>query len=147
MPAEKTWYKIDNENEVFSPSLLVYPDRIENNIRKMAGIAGDITRLWPHVKTHKMSEIVKLQMKHGIYKFKCATISEAEMVARCGVKDILLAMQPVGPHIERFFRLKQAFQNVDISCIADSEEILYLLSEMANRIMPKPGYGLTLIQV
>ena len=80
-----------------------------------------------------MSEIVKLQMKHGIYKFKCATISEAEMVARCGATDILLAMQPVGPHIERFFRLRQAFQNVNISCIADSEEILYQLSEMACR--------------
>ena len=46
-------------------------------------------------------------MKHGISKFKCATISEAEMVARCGANDILLAMQPVGPIIERFFSLKR----------------------------------------
>ena len=74
-------------------------------------------------------------MNHGISKFKCATISEAEMVARCGATDILLAMQPVGPNIERFFRLKQAFQNVNISCIADSEEILVQLSEMASAMI------------
>jgi D-serine deaminase-like pyridoxal phosphate-dependent protein len=131
MPAEKQWYKIENENEVFSPSLLVYRDRIESNIRKMAAMAGDVTRLRPHVKTHKMPEIMRLQMNHGIFKFKCATIAEAEMAARCGSMDILLAMQPVGPNIERFFRLKQAFLDVNISCIADSEQILIQLSEMA----------------
>ena len=72
-------------------------------------------------------------MNHGIFKFKCATISEAEMAARCGANDILLAMQPVGPNIERFFRLKQAFQNVNFSCIADSEQIIIQISDMACR--------------
>lgn len=133
MASVNQWYKIDNEDEVFSPSLLVYPDRIENNIRRMVVMAGDIERLRPHVKTHKMSEIIRLQMKYGIHKFKCATISEVEMVAGCGATDILLAMQPVGTNIERFFRLKQAFPNANISCIADSELILMQLSEMAVR--------------
>jgi D-serine deaminase-like pyridoxal phosphate-dependent protein len=133
MQAKEQWYKIENENEVFSPSLLVYQDRIENNIRKMTAMAGDVTRLRPHVKTHKMPEIIRMQMNHGIYKFKCATVSEVEMVARCGASDILLAMQPVGPGIERFFRLREAFKNINISCIADSEQILVQLSEMAIR--------------
>src|SRR5450759_3248640 len=73
-------------------------------------------------KTHKKSEIIKMQMKHGMYKFKCATISETEMVASCGAKDILLAIQPVGPNLGRFFQLKQKFRGTKISCIADSEE-------------------------
>jgi D-serine deaminase-like pyridoxal phosphate-dependent protein len=132
MTQANQWYKIDNEDEVFSPSLLVYPERIESNIHEMLTMAGGVRRLRPHVKTHKMPEIVKLQMRQGINKFKCATISEAEMVARCGATDILLAMQPVGPGIERFFRLRQAFQNSEISCIADSEEILLQLSAMAS---------------
>ena len=72
------WYVADNVNEVNSPALLVYPDRIEHNIKKMIEISGGINLLRPHVKTHKMSEITKLQMKYGINKFKCATISEAE---------------------------------------------------------------------
>ena len=132
MAPANQWYKIENEDEVFSPSLLVYPERIESNIRKMLTIAGGVSRLRPHVKTHKMAEIIIMQMNHGISKFKCATISEAEMAARCGATDILLAMQPVGPNIERFFRLKKAFQNSDISCIADSEEILFQLSAAAT---------------
>ncbi len=126
------WYQVENISEVNSPSLLIYPDRIEYNIKKMIGIAGNSSRLRPHVKSHKMSEIVKLQMKHGINKFKCATISETEMVASCGAKDILLAMQPVGPNIERFFRLKKEFPGAIISCIADSDSVIEKISALAT---------------
>ncbi|MGD0753467.1 MAG: D-TA family PLP-dependent enzyme [Bacteroidales bacterium] len=127
------WYKIDNVQEVSSPSLLIYPVRVEANIRKMIEIAGSADRLRPHVKTHKMAEIIKLQMKYGIYKFKCATISETEMVASCGAPDILLAVQPVGPNIGRFLKLKQEFNSTKISCIADNEEVIIQLSDMARK--------------
>ncbi len=126
------WYQLDNISEVNSPSLLVYPDRIEYNIKKMIEIAGGSHRLRPHVKSHKTPEIVKLQMKHGINKFKCATISETEMVASCGAKDILLAMQPVGPNINRFLKLKKAFPEALISCIADSESVIEKISSEAS---------------
>ena len=133
IPSELLWYQIDNVNEVSSPSLLVYPDRVEANIKKIIDIAGSVDQLRPHVKTHKMSEIIKLQMKYGIYKFKCATISETEMVATCGATDILLAMQPVGPNIGRFFNLKQVFNKIKISCIADNEDVIIQLSNMARK--------------
>jgi D-serine deaminase-like pyridoxal phosphate-dependent protein len=131
--SNKSWYQVSNADEVNSPALLVYPDRIEENIQKLIAIAGDINRLRPHVKTHKMPEIIRLQMKAGIYKYKCATIAEAEMVAKCGAPDILLAMQPVGPNIDRFFRLKKEFSKSKISCIADSENIIIQLSDMARK--------------
>jgi len=54
-----------------------------------------------------MRRKTKESHKNGINKFKCATISETEMVAGCGAPDILLALQPVGPNIARFFKLKQ----------------------------------------
>jgi D-serine deaminase-like pyridoxal phosphate-dependent protein len=127
------WYQINNADDVPSPALLVYPDRIENNIRKLIEIAGGVDHLRPHVKTHKMSEIIRMQMKSGITKFKCATIAETEMVARCGAPDILLAMQPVGPNIDRFFKLMQEFRNTKIACIADNEEIIIQLSDMARK--------------
>jgi D-serine deaminase-like pyridoxal phosphate-dependent protein len=71
-------------------------------------------------------------MKQGIRKFKCATISEVEMVAACGADDILLAMQPVGPNLERFFSLKRKFRMSNISCIADSEAVIRQLSALAS---------------
>src|SRR5450759_690543 len=107
--SKNNWYIVNNVRDVSSPSLLIYPDRIEHNIRKIISIAGNIDLLRPHVKTHKIPEIIKLQMKYGIHKFKCATIAEAEMVAGCGADDILLAYQLVGPNLDRFFNLKQGF--------------------------------------
>ena len=127
------WYTIDNPDEVNSPSLLIYPERIEMNVKRMISIAGDPGMLRPHVKTHKMPEIVRLQIKHGIGKFKCATIAEAEMTAECGAKDILLAYQPVGPNIRRFFSLKKKYPDVKISCIADCGDVIKQLSENAVR--------------
>jgi D-serine deaminase-like pyridoxal phosphate-dependent protein len=129
----KSWYLVNGLAELTSPSLLVYPDRIESNIRKMIEIAGNVDRLRPHVKTHKMSEIIRLQQKYGIYKFKCATIAETEMAASCGANDILLAIQPVGPNIPRFFKLKQEFRKTKIACIVDNEEIIIQLSDMSRK--------------
>jgi len=126
------WYVINNAGDVPSPALLIYPDRIEYNIREMISVAGDVDLIRPHVKTHKMAGIIRLQMKYGIYKFKCATIAEAEMIAGCGASDILLAYQPVGPNIDRFFHLKHKFPDIKISCIADSEEVIRQLSETAR---------------
>ncbi|MBW6501431.1 MAG: D-TA family PLP-dependent enzyme [Bacteroidales bacterium] len=122
------WYTVSNAEELLSPALIVYPDRIEQNIRTMISIAGDVKRLRPHVKTHKMAEIIRLQMSLGISRFKCATVSEVEMVAGCGADDILLACQPVGPDIGRFFNLRQVFPKIKISCLADTPKIIHQLS-------------------
>jgi len=128
----KEWYVIDNMDDVFSPTLLVYPDRIEKNILSMIKCAGSAKRLRPHVKTHKMPEIIRMQMNHGINKFKCATIAEAEMVATCGALDILMAYQPVGPNIKRYFKLIRSFPETRFSCITDSEETIKELSKAAS---------------
>ncbi len=125
------WYTISKPEEIPSPALLIYPERININIKKMTEIAGSVERLRPHVKTHKMAEVIKLQMEQGITKFKTSTISESEMVASCGANDILLAIQPVGPNLDRFFTLKKEFRDSKISCIVDSEEIITKLSGLA----------------
>ena len=52
------WYKVSNEEELFTPSLVVYPLRIKKNIESMIRISGGVERLWPHIKTHKMSKII-----------------------------------------------------------------------------------------
>ena len=125
------WYEIANVHEIASPALAFYPERIEENIRRMIRIAGDAGRLRPHVKTHKTGEIVKLQLKHGIRRFKCSTIAEAEMTAAAGAPDVLLAMQPVGPAIARFFALQRRFSATFFSAIVDSEDVIRAIAEAA----------------
>ena len=97
----------------------------------MIAVAGDAGRLRPHVKTHKTPEIVRLQLKHGITRFKCSTIAEAEMTAAAGAPDVLLAMQPVGPAIARFFALKQRFPGTSFSAVVDSEEVVVNIARAA----------------
>ena len=85
------WYKPENASSIATPCVLLFPDRIEENIRRMIVLAGGAARLRPHVKTHKIAEVIQFQLQHGIGRFKCATLSEVEMVAKAGGKDILLA--------------------------------------------------------
>lgn len=88
----------------------------------MINIAGDADRLIPHVKTHKTSEIVRIQLEQGISKYKCATIAEAEMLAASGAKWILLAYQMVGPNITRLFKLREIYPYVVFSSLIDNEK-------------------------
>ncbi|SMG31231.1 D-TA family PLP-dependent enzyme [Arenibacter troitsensis] len=128
----KEWYKIKNLGDIISPALMVYPDRIEKNISTMIAMAGGTQNLRPHIKTHKTAEIVQLQLNRGIQKFKCATIAEAELLGNCGAADILLALQPVGPNINRFFRLIAEFPNSIFSTIVDDAQIVEKIAKTAK---------------
>lgn len=116
------WYKVTNENELDSPSLLIYKERVQLNIEKMISIAGSAERLFTHVKTNKMPEIVKMMLNAGITKFKCATIAEAEMTAIAGAKYILISHQLVGPKIDRLVQLRQKYPDVFIASLIDCSE-------------------------
>jgi D-serine deaminase-like pyridoxal phosphate-dependent protein len=126
------WYLLENSAEIPSPALLLHRDRIEANLRQMVAIAGDPLRLWPHVKTHKLPELIAWQVGLGIVQFKCATIAEAEMVAGVeGVRSILLAVQPVGPQIERWIRLASRFPGISWSAVVDDAGVVESLRSAA----------------
>ena len=97
----RPWYEIANIDQLDTPALVVYPDRIKENIRRAIGMTGDAARLRPHVKTHKSPAVTRLMLEAGIRTFKCATIAEAEMLAIEGAPDVLLAYQPIGPKVVR----------------------------------------------
>ncbi|MCB0597386.1 MAG: D-TA family PLP-dependent enzyme [Lewinellaceae bacterium] len=114
------WYQISNESAVPSPAMLLFPDRIRENIRRMVAIAGSPERLRPHVKTHKLPQIVRMQLEAGIRRFKCATLSEAKMVAETGAADILMAYPLYGPAVEQLFRLIAQYPGIQFSAIVDN---------------------------
>jgi D-serine deaminase-like pyridoxal phosphate-dependent protein len=116
------WYELSNVEDVPSPALLVYPDRAAENIRRMVARAGGVRRLRPHVKTHKLPEIVRMHLDAGIRAFKAATIAECEMAAGAGAPDILLAYQPVGPNVGRLLALVQRFRATRFSAVVDDPE-------------------------
>ena len=116
----KEWYYINNINTIDSPALVVYPDRVKENIRILLSMIDDPKRLRPHVKTHKTKEATSLMMKAGIKKFKCATIAEAEMLAMAGAPDVLLAYQPSEAKLQRFVSLIKHYPGTRFSCLVDN---------------------------
>jgi D-serine deaminase-like pyridoxal phosphate-dependent protein len=130
--ARTDWYKVSNVDDVASPALLIYPDRVEENIRRMVRIAGGVDRLRPHMKTNKLPEVIRMQMAQGILKYKCATIAEAEVAAACSVPDVLLAYQPVGPNIQRLIHLVKKFPSTRFSALVDDTGAVEALSRAAS---------------
>ncbi|MDH3711690.1 MAG: D-TA family PLP-dependent enzyme [Cyclobacteriaceae bacterium] len=126
------WYQLKYPENVATPCLLVYPERIDHNIQEMIRIAGGAERLRPHVKTHKSPQIVGMQQRKGINKFKCATIAEAEMLAQCQALDVLLAYQLSGPHISRFLELKQKYPQTRFSSLVDNQDSVQQLADLAQ---------------
>ena len=133
------WFEISNASEVPSPALLIHRERVEANLCEMLRIAGEPTRLRPHIKTHKLPELIRRQVALGITKFKCATIAEAEMAAANGAEDILLAYQPVGPHARRFVELVVTYVRCRFACLADDAGAIRALAEArAGLPIPEP---------
>src|SRR5262249_19551213 len=56
------WFEFEEAATLPSPALLIYRDRVEENLRRMVATAGGAERLRPHIKTHKMRELLELQL-------------------------------------------------------------------------------------
>ena len=58
-----TWFELENVAEIPSPSLILFADRVRENLTRMCRIAGTPERLRPHVKTHKIPQVVDADLK------------------------------------------------------------------------------------
>ena len=124
-------YAFREPSELLSPSLLIYRQLVAENIQAMIALARGPERLRPHVKTHKMAEVVRLAESSGIRKHKCATIAEAEMVAAAGGSDALLAYPLVGPNIKRFTHLIRGYRSTTFCATVDHPVAARALAEAA----------------
>lgn len=122
-------YFVSDTSGILSPAMLVYREIVERNLQKMIRIAGNVDRLRPHCKTHKMPAVTRLELAAGIKRHKCATFAEAEMLADCGVKDIFLAYNLVGPNIKRAVKFLQKFPDVVFAVTADDAMMISELSD------------------
>ncbi len=125
-------YGFEGQEGMISPQLVFYPELIRENIRRMIQAAGGPGRLWPHMKTHKTAEVLRMQLEEGIDQVKCATIAELEVAATAGVRRIVLAYPLVGPNIGRFLAAMAAYPQTELFAIADDSEQVRLLGQVAS---------------
>ncbi|MGL6167387.1 MAG: alanine racemase, partial [Fusobacteriaceae bacterium] len=94
-----------------TPSFLVDLDILENNIEKYQTLANENSvQLFPMLKTHKSSEITKLQIEAGAEGVLVGTLDEAETVIKnSGVKKVMLAYPVIGDsNLDRVIKLNNS---------------------------------------
>lgn len=125
-------YNVKNIISLDSPSLLIFTEIVESNIKKMIEMAGTPQRLVPHVKTNKSAEVIKRMISHGIEHFKCSTIAEAELVAQAGGTSVLIAHQLVGPKIVRLLKLIETYPKTFFSSLVDDVQLISRMQHLFN---------------
>ena len=102
-----------------TPALIIDMAQVEKNLRSwQEQISAKGCNLRPHIKTHKMVRMAKLQMEYGAVGVTCAKLGEAEVMAAGGMKDIFIAYPVIGK--EKIERLLCLARQVRIICGVDS---------------------------
>ncbi|MDJ0686248.1 MAG: DSD1 family PLP-dependent enzyme [Alphaproteobacteria bacterium] len=110
-----------DEADIQTPCLVLDLDALENNIRKMGRFAKEMgVRHRVHGKMHKSVDVAKLQEElGGACGVCCQKVSEAEVFARGGIKDVLVSNQVRDPaKIDRLARIPKLGARA-ICCVDD----------------------------
>lgn len=115
-----------------TPILLVDLDKLERNIATMRQViiveAGIAWR--PHTKSIKVPALAHKLLQAGASGITCAKLSEAEVMAAAGIRDIMIANQVVGT--AKVARLTHLLRHADIIVAVDCEEHLKTLDVAAQ---------------
>ena len=114
-----------DESEIQTPCLILDLDALERNIKKMGDYAkAHGMRHRVHGKMHKSVDVALLQEKlGGAVGVCCQKVSEAEVFARGGIKDVLVSNQVRDPaKIDRLARLPKLGART-IVCVDDIDNV------------------------
>ena len=123
-----------DEADIQTPCLVLDLDALERNIKKMGDYAkAHGMRHRAHGKMHKSVDVLKLQQELGAAcGVCCQKVSEAEVFARGGIKDVMVSNQVTEPaKIDRLARMPKLGARV-LVCVDDPENVA-ALSEAAQR--------------
>ena len=110
-----------DEADIQTPCLVLDLDALERNIKKMGDYAkAHGMRHRVHGKMHKSVDVAKLQVElGGACGVCCQKVSEAEVFARGGIKDVLVSNQVREPQkIDRLARMPKLGARA-ICCVDD----------------------------
>src|SRR3981189_1406755 len=116
-----------------TPAVTVDLDVMDANIRR---VQSHLARLGiptrPHVKTHKIPALGRLQMAAGAVGITCQKLGEVEVFADAGVADdVLLTFNVIGrSKIERLLALSRRLRRLAV--VFDNEVVARGLSEGAR---------------
>jgi D-serine deaminase-like pyridoxal phosphate-dependent protein len=109
-------------SEIDTPAVLIDVDVLERNIRRAAehcrqhGIA-----MRPHIKTHKMPPLARMQIAAGAVGLTVAKLGEGEVMVDAGIADLLIAYPIVGA--PKLRRLASLAERARVTVALDSFEV------------------------
>ena len=113
-------------NNLITPSIIIDLDVIEHNINTyQQGCNENGKELWPMTKTHKSTEIAKMQIDAGATGLLAGTLDECEAFCEMGIEKIMYAY-PVAsePNLTRVVNLaKKCNFIIRIDCIEAAKKI------------------------
>jgi D-serine deaminase-like pyridoxal phosphate-dependent protein len=120
--------------ELDTPAVIIDLDKVERNIRRAQELLarhGVANR--PHIKTHKIPALARMQMAAGAVGITCQKLGEAEVMADAGVADdILLTYNVLGDaKTERLAALIKRLKRMAV--VLDNETVAKGLSEAGRR--------------
>jgi 3-hydroxy-D-aspartate aldolase len=114
-----------DEADIQTPCLVLDLDALERNIKKMGDYAKSHgMRHRVHGKMHKSVDVALLQEKlGGACGVCCQKVSEAEVFARGGIKDVMVSNQVRQPEkIDRLARMPKLGART-LCCVDDAENV------------------------
>lgn len=120
-----------NLNSLETPALWVNLDTMEENIALMSDRMRSAGVNWrPHTKGIKIPAIAHMLLNAGAIGVTCAKISEAEIMAEGGIKDILIGNQVVGEN--KIARLIELQNKANVMVAVDDIENAMQISKAAQ---------------
>jgi D-serine deaminase-like pyridoxal phosphate-dependent protein len=114
--------------DVETPAVLVDLDVVEANILRAQRLFDGLGKGFrPHIKTHKIPYLARLQMQVGAVGIACQKISETEAFAREDFGDILLCYNLLSA--EKIARARVLAEHGMLSVVADNAEVVAALSD------------------
>ena len=120
--------------EIDTPAVIVDLNKVDRNVRRaQEHLAGLGLANRPHIKTHKIPALAKMQMDAGAVGITCQKLGEVEVMADAGVADdILLTFNIIGEaKTERLAALTKRLKRMAV--VLDNEIVARGLSEAGRR--------------
>jgi D-serine deaminase-like pyridoxal phosphate-dependent protein len=120
-----------NVNDLETPSVLIDLDKMQANIARMQARCTSLGLAFrPHIKTHKIPDIAKMQIEAGAIGIAAQKVSEAQVFADAGITDIQIPYNIVGA--KKTARLADLALATRVTVAADSAETIAGLSQAAQ---------------
>ncbi|WP_198664824.1 alanine racemase [Lewinella sp. IMCC34191] len=113
-----------NLDEVDSPALLVFPDKVAANIDRALELTATANGhcLQPHIKTVKNPDVARMAIERGITRFKCSTVSEGELLGSVGAERVLLSYQLSRVKAKRWRELRALYPDTEFASLIDNAD-------------------------